>query len=146
MTANQDRGRVEILRRRDVPTTGTGVIKIGDMVIDDGSGNATVATGTTDAVADAFLGVALHAKATDKTPTIAIIADGVVEMDLASGLAVAAVAGAAVEFDSANSDAQTVKIGSTNPIGKVYRACPVGSVTVMVHIVGRDVRGPVVAD
>jgi len=146
MTANQDRSRVEIFRRRDVPTAGSGVIRIGDMVIADGSGNATVATGTDDAVADALLGVSLHAKPTGETPTIAVVADGVFEMDLASGLSVALKVGDPVEFDDANSNAQTVKSGSTNPIGKVYRACPVGAVTVMVHIIGRDVRIPVVAD
>jgi hypothetical protein len=144
--ANQDRSRVEVLRRRDYPTSGTGVVLIGDMAIGDGSGNAIAATGTDDAVADTFLGVSLHAKATDKTPTLAIGVDVVAEMDLASGLSVAAVVGDSIEYDSANSNAQTVKVGSTNPIGKVYRATPIGATTIMVHFVGKDVRSPVVPD
>lgn len=146
MSANQDRTRLELLRRRDYPTSGSGVVKMGDMVIADGSGNATKATGTDDAVADTFLGVSIHAKATDKTPTLAVGVDCVAEMDLASGLSAAALVGDAVEYDSANSDAQTVKLGSTNPIGKVYRAAAAGETTLMVHFIGIDVRSPVVAD
>lgn len=146
MAANQDRTRLEVMRRRDYPTSGTGVVKIGDMLISDGAGRAIAATGSDDAVADGFLGISLHAKATDKTPTLAVAVDCVAEMDLASGIASAAVVGDGVEFDTANSDAQTVKIGTSNPIGKVYRAAPIGSTTLMVHFVGKDVRSPVVAD
>jgi hypothetical protein len=118
---------------------------MGDMVIADGSGNALVASGSADAVADTFLGVAIHAKPTTSTPDIVVGVDLVAEM-ACSGLASAGKIGDAVEFSAYNSDAQTVVIGSTDPIGKLAKPAAVGSTTLTVHFVGLHVRGPVVAD
>jgi len=143
--ANQDRQAVEVLRRRNYPTTGSSAIKQGSLLIIDGSGNAIKATGTKDAVADAFIGVAIHAKPATSTPVIAVGVDGVFQMNC-SGLASAVKVGDPVEYDSNDADAQGVIPGSTDPIGKVYEAAPVGSTRVFVHFVGKAVASPVVAD
>jgi len=136
--ANQDRSRFEILRRRSYPTTGTGVITQGDILMNDGSGNATRGITNADTVADAFIGIAIHAKPATSTPDVVVGVDCVAEMQC-SGLASAGAIGDAVEFSLHNSDAQTVVIGSTDPIGKLAKPAAVGATTLTVHFVGRSV-------
>ena len=146
--ANSDRSRFEINRRRVYPTTGTDVIRKGDLVVVD-SGNARPASvkTTTDGLADAFIGVALHAKPSTDTPDIVVGVDGVFEMDC-SALASAANVGDAVEGSVAAGaiEKQVVAVGSTNPIGKVAKKGAIGDTTLTVHLVGGGVDAPKAAD
>lgn len=157
--ANVDRSRCEVLRRRTYPTTGTDVINVGDMVVKDGSGNArpaSVNTGASaaaakDAVADAFIGVAIHAKPAASTPDIVVGVDLIAEMDI-TPTGVALNVGDKLEIATTDNGSlwtptpQIVMVGSTNPIGRVYEKAGASVSTVKVHFVGLDVSIPVVAD
>lgn len=146
--ANSDRTRYEVTRRRVYPTTGTDVIRKGDLLVVD-SGNARPASvkTTKDALADAFIGVALHAKPADDTPDIVVGVDVIAEMDC-SALAAAANVGDEVEgvVTGGAIETQKVDIGSTDPIGKVAKAGAVGDTTVTCHLVGGGVDAPKAAD
>ena len=146
--ANVDRSAIEVLRRRVYPTTGTDVIYQGDILVVS-SGNARPASTltTADAVADAFIGIAIHAKRADATPDIVVGVDVVAEMDC-SALASAANVGDAVEIMITGGAAvnQEVTVASTNPIGKVAYKEAIGATTLRCHFVGKGVASPVVAD
>ena len=146
--ANSDRSRFEILRRRVYPTTSTDVINKGDLlVVNSGNAKPASSVSTTDALADAFIGVAIHAKPSTDTPEIVVGVDGVFEMDC-SALGSAANVGDAVEgvVVSGAISPQMVAVGSTNPIGKVAKAGAVGDTTLTVHLVGGGVDLPKAAD
>jgi hypothetical protein len=148
--ANSDRSRFEIHRRRVYPTTGSDVIRKGDLLVVS-SGNARPASSvtTTDGLGDAFIGVALHAKPSTDTPEIVVGVDGIFEMDC-SALASVANVGDKVEGSVAAGaiELQVVAVdtSSSDAIGRVAKAGAVGDTTLTVHLVGGGVAGPAVAD
>ena len=156
--------RKEVLAVREYPTTGTDVIEVGDMLVVS-SGNArpassiTDATGTTtalrktavnDAVADAFIGIAYHAKRSDETPTILVITDGVFEMSIAdaSGITVGALVSCDASDNGTTATALTktvIAATSTNGIGKAARAGVTSGTELTVHLRGSGMSsGPTV--
>lgn len=97
--AQVKRDRWEVLRNRVYPTSGVGVIEVGDLLvltsnkavsaisITDTSGSvASRLTAVQDAVADIFLGVAMSGKRTDETPNVRVAIDGIFEYPLNTAL------------------------------------------------------------
>lgn len=157
--------RKEMNAVREYPTTGSGLIEVGDICVSS-SGFAysatskTDATGTTaaarklivnDLIADGFIGVAMLGKLTAETPTILICTDGVFEFFCAAPDNMKV--GDSVSCDA--SDASNTATGSgktvvaatsTNGIGKVSRNGETGGTTIEVHIKGKDMASGPTAD
>jgi hypothetical protein len=154
--------RKEGIAVREYPTTGSGVIEVGDCCYGN-SGNAhsvteiTDATGTNaaarklivnDAAADDFIGVAMLGKLAAETPTVLIATDGVFEFFCASPGTLNV--GDSVSIDASDDNTTATGLGktvvaatATNGIGKVARKGVTGDTTILVHIRGKDMsNGP----
>lgn len=140
----------EYKSQRVYPTLSGDEIENGDLLVADASGNArpVSSVATADAVADAFIGLAMLGSPSGHSPDIVVATDVVADMDFASALPAVQPVGAKVEAYIVGGAAvdQSVVIGATNPIGKLYRRAAVGDTLARVHLVGKDMEDIPVAD